>query len=85
VLKTSDLKGKQIGLTLEHTDHVDETHITDGTHKVDALHRWNFTLDVQASTKSNWFKLIGQIQRNSKDDEDDWKVSDCLGLRDKFI
>ncbi|XP_016952519.1 uncharacterized protein LOC108026214 [Drosophila biarmipes] len=74
VLKTSDLKGKQIGLTLEHTDHVDETHVTDGSHQIDALHRWNFTLDVQASTKSNWFKLTGHIQRNSKDDEDDWKA-----------
>ncbi|XP_052835811.1 uncharacterized protein LOC128252259 isoform X2 [Drosophila gunungcola] len=71
VLKTSDLKGKQIGLTLEHTDHLDAG---DGTHQVDALHRWNITLDVQASTKSNWFKLIGQIQRNSKDDEEDWKA-----------
>ncbi|XP_017118911.1 uncharacterized protein LOC108140563 [Drosophila elegans] len=71
VLKTSDLKGKQIGLTLEHTDHLDAG---DGAHQVDALHRWNITLDVQASTKSNWFKLIGQIQRNSKDDEEDWKA-----------
>ncbi|EDX12761.1 GD20322 [Drosophila simulans] len=69
VLKTSDMKGKQIGLTLEHTDHMNENHAAD------ALHRWNITLDVLASTKSNWFKLTGQVQRNSKDDEDDWKVS----------
>ncbi|OIC41062.1 hypothetical protein A7M48_23170 [Acinetobacter baumannii] len=68
------MKGKQIGLTLEHTDHMNENHAAD------ALHRWNITLDVLASTKSNWFKLTGQVQRNSKDDEDDWKVSDCLWL-----
>ncbi|SPP84272.1 uncharacterized protein LOC117585887 [Drosophila guanche] len=65
VLKTADLKGRQIALTLQHTDE---------TQNVDALHSWNITLDVQTSTKSSWFKVIGQIQRNSKDDEEDWKA-----------
>ncbi|KAH8265516.1 hypothetical protein KR038_009680, partial [Drosophila bunnanda] len=74
VLKTSELKGKLIGLTLEHTDNLLETHPGEEPAHVDALHRWNITLDVQGSTKSNWFKVIGQIQRNSKDDEEDWKA-----------
>ncbi|KAH8271317.1 hypothetical protein KR018_006399, partial [Drosophila ironensis] len=74
VLKTSDLKGKQISLTLEHTDQLAESHATEDSPRPDVLHRWNITLDVQASTKSNWFKVIGQIQRNSKDDEEDWKA-----------
>ncbi|EDV43546.1 uncharacterized protein Dana_GF16474 [Drosophila ananassae] len=68
-LETADLKGKQISLTLEHTDE---------TSRLDILHRWNITLDVQASPKSHWFKLIGQIQRNSKDDEEDWKACSKL-------
>lgn len=82
-MKTSELKGKQIGLTLEHTDNLHPAEES----QAEALHRWNITLDVQGSTKSNWFKVIGQIQRNSKDDEEDWKVSSdsFVGLRDKFI
>jgi len=65
VLKTSELKGKKIGFTLEHADE---------THNVESLHKWNVALDVQTSTKSSWFKVTGKVQRNSKDDEEDWKV-----------
>ncbi|KRG01396.1 uncharacterized protein LOC6573593 isoform X2 [Drosophila mojavensis] len=65
VLKTSELKGKQIGFTLEHSDE---------THNVQSLHKWNVIVDIQTSTKSNWFKVSGKVQRNSKDDEEDWKA-----------
>lgn len=65
VLKTSELKGKQISFTLEHTDE---------TQNVESQHKWNVIVDIQTSTKSNWFKVTGKVQRNSKDDEEDWKV-----------
>lgn len=65
MLKTSELKGKQISFTLEHTDE---------TQNVESQHKWNVMLDIQTSTKSNWFKVTGKVQRNSKDDEEDWKV-----------
>lgn len=65
VLKTSELKGNQISFTLEHTDE---------TQNVESQHKWNVIVDIQTSTKSNWFKVNGRVQRNSKDDEEDWKV-----------
>ncbi|XP_068157824.1 vitellogenin-5 [Drosophila tropicalis] len=64
VLNTADLKGKEITFTVHHTDL---------THNVEALHKWNVSLDVQTSKKSSWFKIIGKIQRSSKDNED-WKA-----------
>lgn len=69
VLKTSELKGKQISFTLEHTDE---------TQNVESQHKWNVIVDIQTSTKSNWFKVTGKVQRNSKDDEEDWKVRVAL-------
>ncbi|XP_030375006.1 uncharacterized protein LOC115624412 [Scaptodrosophila lebanonensis] len=65
VINTPDLRGQQIGFTLQHAD---------DTHNVEALHKWNLTLDVQTSTKTNWFQVRGKIQRNSKTDGADWKA-----------
>lgn len=44
----------------------------------EALHSWNVTMDVYSSTKNNWFNIIGNLERTSKIDTRDWKVSGII-------
>ncbi|ALC45883.1 CG31150, partial [Drosophila busckii] len=69
VRKTPELMEKLINFSLEHKGEPQKNQV---------LHKWSITLDVLTSTKSNWFKVIGNLQRNSIDDAEDWKACSKL-------
>ncbi|XP_037954576.1 uncharacterized protein LOC119684578 [Teleopsis dalmanni] len=69
ILNTSDKSAKHLSFTLMHSNDLQTNEI---------LHKWNITMDVHSSTKTNWFEIDGKIERTSKMDEHDWKA--CVGV-----
>lgn len=66
---TTDTLGQQVAFSLMHSE--------DGR-TTDTLHKWNVTLDIISSTKTNWFNVIGRIERTSEVDERNWKS--CINV-----
>lgn len=66
ILSSSDKTAQSFGLTMQHSNEFKSS---------EPLHKWNFTMEVTSSTKTNWFAIDGKMERNSKTDTNDWKVS----------